>query len=243
MELIPAIDLRAGRVVRLTQGAFERSTEYGRDPIAVARRWVREGARRLHIVDLDGAREGTPVQRSLVAAVIQAAGVPCQVGGGIRTEDAATVMLGLGADRIVLGTALLTEPEIARRIIARHGPDALLAALDVRTGQAVGAGWAPGAAGIPAGNALTRLADASVRRFVVTAIDRDGTLGGPDLHLLRGVLGRDGTEVIASGGIASIDDLVAVRDLGCAGAILGRSLYEGRIDLAQALDAVSNLSG
>lgn len=239
VELIPAIDLQSGRVVRLRRGEFDRATAFGDDPVIWAHRWVASGARRLHVVDLDGAREGRPVQAGLVDRVVHAVAVPCQVAGGLRDEAAVERALGEGADRVVLGTALLASPALARRLVAAHGSTRIVAALDVRDGLAVGEGWRPGAAGLPLAAALEELQAQGISTFVLTAIARDGLLRGPDFTLLRAA--RDAAPdaaIIASGGVSSLAD---VRDLardGFAGAVLGRALYEGRIDLREALAVV-----
>jgi phosphoribosylformimino-5-aminoimidazole carboxamide ribotide isomerase len=238
VELIPAIDLRAGRVVRLVAGDFACETTYGDDALLIARRWVGEGATRLHIVDLDGAREGRPVQADLVARVVAGAGVPCQVAGGLRDAAAVEAALAAGADRVVLGTALLRDPGFASRLVARHGSERIVVALDVRAGLALGEGWRAGAGGVAPDEALRVLAAAGVERFAATAVDRDGLLEGPDLDLLGRLVALRRGRIIASGGISSIADLRAVRSIGCAGAIVGRALYEGRIDLAEALAAL-----
>jgi phosphoribosylformimino-5-aminoimidazole carboxamide ribotide isomerase len=238
LELIPAIDLRSGRAVRLTEGRFEEETDFG-DPVAAARRWAGEGASRLHVVDLDGARLGRLVQTEVVRAISAAARVPIQVGGGLRDDAAVQAAFEGGADRVVLGTGLLRDPGWAARLVQRHGPTRIVAALDARAGQAVGDGWVEGGAASPLGQATEQLAGAGIELFVVTAIDRDGTLEGPDLDLLRQVADQVGPEhVVASGGIASVADLQALATAGYAGAILGRALYEDRIDLREARSAI-----
>ncbi|HEX5466108.1 MAG TPA: 1-(5-phosphoribosyl)-5-[(5-phosphoribosylamino)methylideneamino] imidazole-4-carboxamide isomerase [Candidatus Limnocylindrales bacterium] len=235
MEVIPALDLRGGRVVRLHQGAFDRETGYGTDPLAVAARWVAAGATRLHLVDLDGARLGVPVQAALVAAIVAAISVPCQVAGGLRDEAAVGAALAAGAERAVLGSALLADPSLAERLVVRYGPDRIVAALDVRDGQALGDGWTAGARRRPVPEVLAELTATGLRRAVVTAIERDGDLSGPDLGLMAAVRrAAPGLEVIASGGVRGLDDLRALADLGCSGAIVGKALYEGRLDLGQA---------
>ena len=236
-EILPAIDLRGGRVVRLEQGDFERTTTFSDDPVAVARTFVDGGARWLHVVDLDGARTGEPghtvVIRDLVDAVGDRAAV--EVAGGLRTEASVAAALDAGAARAVVGTAALRDPAFAGRLVTAHGAQRIAVALDVRDGRALGEAWRAGAAGVRAEDALVTLADQGVRTFEATAVERDGMLGGPDLDLLGRLVGLDRGDVIASGGIAFLDDIKALRALGCAGAIVGRALYEGRLDLAQAI--------
>lgn len=239
MELIPAIDLRGGQVVRLVEGDFARETTYETDPLGSVRRWVEVGACRLHVVDLDGARAGRPIQVELIGRMVasaRASDVPCQVAGGLRDGDAAGSALAAGADRVVLGTALLRDPGLAGRLVAAHGFARVVAALDVRDGLAVGEGWRVGAGGRPMADAMAQLLEAGVRIFAVTAIGRDGRLEGPDLDLYARVLAAAPTaSIIASGGVTTVDDLRRLRDLGCQGAILGRALYDGRLDLGEAL--------
>ena len=239
--VVPAIDLRGGRVVRLQQGDFDCERVYADDPTTVAAGFAAAGAAWVHVVDLEGARSGERRQAAVIAAVRAALprSTHLQVGGGIRSESAVDETLAAGADRIVLGTAAIADPDLVRRVIERHGPDRVAVALDVREGLAVGDGWVPGAAGRPVEEALADFDSAGVATFVVTAIDRDGLLGGPDLTLLERVLGLTGAAVIASGGISSIGDLTAVREIGCRGAIVGRAIYDGRIDLAEALAALA----
>jgi len=236
-ELLPAIDLRAGRVVRLRRGDFSAATDYEADPVATARGFVEAGARWIHVVDLDGARTGRPMQGAAIARVIEAVGEPaaCQVAGGLRTPEAVAAALDAGARRVVVGTAALLDPGFAGTLIARHGSDRIVVALDVRDGLALGEGWRPGAVSRPVEEALGVLSEAGVERFAVTGVDRDGLLEGPDLDLLGGLVALGRGTIVASGGISSLDDLVAVRALGCAGAIVGRALYEGRVELREAL--------
>lgn len=236
-EVLPAIDVRGGRVVRLVQGDFARETVYGPDPAEVAARFIEAGAHWLHLVDLDGARD--PAARQLVTLERVAARVGdrahLEVAGGLRDDRAVAGVLDAGAARVVVGTAALDDPAFAARLVEAHGPWRVAAALDVRDGFAVGHGWRIGARGIPVEAALDALADTGVATFEVTAIDRDGTLEGPDLELLGRLVARGRGAVIASAGIASLEQLRAVRDLGCAGAIVGRALYDGHLDLAAAL--------
>jgi phosphoribosylformimino-5-aminoimidazole carboxamide ribotide isomerase len=234
-EILPALDLRGGKVVRLREGDFARETVYGEDPVATAGAFAAAGVAWLHIVDLDGAR-GESRQEPIVRAIVAAVGnVRCQVAGGLRSLEAVTDMLGAGAERVVVGTAALADPEFASRLVADHGPDRIVGALDVRNGLAVGEGWRAGASGRPALEALEALADAGLERFAVTAINRDGLMAGPDLALLGIMIEAGRGSILASGGMASRADVRAVRDVGCSGAIIGRALYEGTIDLAEAL--------
>lgn len=241
-EFLPAIDLRAGRVVRLVEGDFDRETRYASDPLVIAEGFAAAGASWIHVVDLDAARDGagSPANRDAVRRLLTTlrGELAFQVGGGIRTPAAAEAWLELGARRVVLGTALLQDPGLAEFLVRRLGPAHLAAALDVRGDEAVGEGWRPGAIAAPVAATLDRLAGAGIETFVVTAIARDGRLAGPDLTLLGRLVALGRGRIIASGGIGSLADLEAVIGLGCAGAIVGRALYEGRLDLRAALELV-----
>ncbi len=245
-ELLPAVDLRGGRVVRLVEGDFGRETRYADEPLAVAEAFAVAGARWLHVVDLDAARngEGSPANRTAVRRLVGEFGrrLAIEVGGGIRSAAAAETWLELGARRVVLGTALLHDPELGGTLVRRVGPGRVAAALDVRDGKAVGEGWRPGAVAVPVETLLDRLAGVGIETFVATAIVRDGRLGGPDLELLGRLVARRRGTIIASGGIACLGDLEAVLRLGCGGAIVGRALYEGRLELGAALALVGRLA-
>src|ERR1700675_324664 len=177
-EILPAIDLRAGSVVRLRQGDFAKETVYGDDPAAVAEAFVEAGARWLHVVELDGARSGSAVHGASVAAIVAAVGTlaKVEVAGGLRDEAAVAAVLAAGASRAVVGTAALADPAFVRRLVATHGADRIVAAIDVRDGMAVGHGWAAGSAGVDVVEAIERLSGAGVKTFEVTAIERDGLL-------------------------------------------------------------------
>jgi phosphoribosylformimino-5-aminoimidazole carboxamide ribotide isomerase len=235
--LLPAIDLRGGRVVRLSEGDFARETVYGADPAEVALRFAAAGAEWIHVVDLDGARNGARRQTGAVGRIVAAVGdrVACEVAGGLRDEAAVESVLMAGAARAVLGTAALRDPGLVERLVARFGPDRIAIALDVRDGIAVGQGWVPGASGVAVEDALAELSGRGARTFIVTAIERDGLLAGPNLGLLERVVGLGFGEIVASAGIASLEDVSAVRAIGCVGAVLGRAIYEGRLDLASAI--------
>lgn len=234
-QLLPAIDLRGGHVVRLRQGDFAQETRYSDDAVQVARSFAADGATWLHVVDLDGALAGEPRQLDLVAAIAtEVRGrARVEVGGGLRSPEAVARALGTGCERVAVGTAALRDPSFAASIIARHGPSRVAASIDVRDGLALGEGWRPGSGGLAAADAVTMLAAAGVETFEVTAIDRDGLLCGPDLVLLRSLVALCRGRIIASGGVSSVADLRAVRAAGCSGAIIGRAIYEGRVDMAQ----------
>ena len=240
-ELLPAIDLLGGRVVRLRQGDFARETTYGADPEATAGRFADAGASWIHVVDLDGARAGEPRQLEVVAAIVAGLGgrANVELGGGLRSAAAVAGALGAGVSRVAVGTAVLRDPAFAAEIVARHGAERVVASIDVRDGLALGEGWRTGATGLPAADAIAILADSGVVAFEVTAIERDGLLEGPDIGMLRSLVALDRGRIIASGGIASVEDLLAVQAAGCAGAIVGRALYEGRIELRALVEALA----
>ena len=240
-DILPAIDLRGGRVVRLEQGDFGRETAFSDDPVAVARSFVEAGARWLHVVDLDGARTGEPAHTAIIRDIVQAVGrdVAVEVAGGLRTEESVATVLTGGAARVVVGTVALRDPAFAGRLVASHGADRIAVALDVRDGMALGEGWRLGAPGIRAEDALVVLSGEGARTFEATAIDHDGRLNGPDLDLLGRLVALDRGRIIASGGVATIDDVRATLQIGCAGAIVGRALYEGRLDLRLAVAAAA----
>ncbi len=239
-EILPAIDLVGGRVVRLRQGDFATADVFSEVPLAVAKAFVVAGARWLHIVDLDGARAGEPMQARTIGRLVDAVGpaVACEVAGGLRTERAVDDVLAAGATRVVLGTVALEDPAMVGRLVSRLGPERLVAAVDVRAGLAVGDAWHPAARGTSVDLAIRRLVDVGIRLFEVTAIGRDGLMAGPDLELLATVADM-AVDLIASGGVRSVADLRAVRALGCAGAIVGRALYDGSLDLPEALAATA----
>ncbi|HEY5153158.1 MAG TPA: 1-(5-phosphoribosyl)-5-[(5-phosphoribosylamino)methylideneamino]imidazole-4-carboxamide isomerase [Acidimicrobiales bacterium] len=241
MDLYPAIDLRGGRCVRLYQGDYGRETVYGDDPVAQALAFAEAGAPWIHVVDLDAARTGDPVNRPVVAAIAAAVSVPVQTGGGVRDEAAAEALAEAGVARVVLGTAALEDPDLVRRLAPRI-PVAV--GLDARGRDVAVRGWEQGS-GRDLLEVARSFADAGVAALVVTEIGRDGTLEGPDLAGLAVVLAETSIEVIASGGVGTLDDLRALQALEAggrrlSGAIVGRALYEGAFTLVEALAATAD---
>lgn len=231
-EVIPAIDVLEGRCVRLLEGRREHVTIEGGDPGQAAARFAAEGAGRLHVVDLDAAFSGLPTEG--VVERVAAASVPVQVGGGLRDAGAIQGALDAGAARAIVGTAALGDVET----LAERFGDRLVVAIDARDGHVVADGWIS-ETGVTAGDLARRCAAAGVRRLLVTSTRRDGSLRGPDVELLSDLLAAR-LPVLAAGGIASLDDLVRLRDLGCEGAVVGSALWSGRFTLGEALAAVAD---
>ncbi|MGK2949921.1 MAG: 1-(5-phosphoribosyl)-5-[(5-phosphoribosylamino)methylideneamino]imidazole-4-carboxamide isomerase [Acidimicrobiales bacterium] len=240
MHLFPAIDLRGGQVVQLTQGDFDRERVHGDDPVAVAQAFVAAGAPWIHTVDLDAARTGEPVNRHLIAAIAAAVDVPVQAGGGIRSAEAARELADVGVARVIMGTAAMEDPDLVATIAQRQ-PVAL--GLDVRGREVAIRGWAEGS-GVEWPEALRRLADAGAQAVVVTQIEVEGLMAGADTSGLAEVLAATELDVIASGGVGTLADLVALDAVEAggrrlAGAIVGTAIYEGRVDVAEAVAALS----
>lgn len=232
MEVIPAVDVLGGAVVRLVGGDYARVIPYAADPVRQARRWVDQGAALVHVVDLDGARHGRP--SPALWEGLAAAGVRFQVGGGIRDAATAARALDTGAERVVMGTAAVWAAETVSEV---ERLDRVVAAVDVRAGRATGAGWTD--RGRAMGEVLDDLAGVGVGRVLVTGIGRDGRLVGPDLTLLDSVAADGRFAVIAGGGVGRLGDLAAVSRLGCEAVVVGRALYEGRFTLAEARAAAA----
>lgn len=237
-EVIPAIDLLDGRCVRLSQGRYDQATVYDADPVAVAERFVAEPIRRLHVVDLDGARAGRPINSKIVAKIVTAAkGVPVQLGGGLRDANAVEAALGLGIDRAILGTVALRDPAFVREVAARF-PGRIAVGLDAREGRVAVEGW------LEASDALAldvarSFEDAGVAAIIYTDIARDGMLTGPNLEATIELAEAVSVPVIASGGVACEGDIeksAGLASRGLAGVIVGRALYTGAVQLPRALE-------
>ncbi|HBT46566.1 MAG TPA: 1-(5-phosphoribosyl)-5-((5-phosphoribosylamino)methylideneamino)imidazole-4-carboxamide isomerase [Peptococcaceae bacterium] len=238
MIVFPAIDLRRGRCVRLYQGRPEEETVYSDDPVAIARKWVEEGASWLHVVDLDGAFEGRIQNLGVIREIIRDAGVPVQVGGGVRTPADIDALLKAGAARVVLGTAAVADPDLVAGACRVYG-EAIAVGIDSRDGLVAIKGWVT-TSPRRAVDLGREMADLGVRRLIYTDISRDGTLKGPNLEAIREMALSSGLPVIASGGIADLQDIAVLRELeplGVEGVIVGRALYNRRFSLAEALAA------
>lgn len=237
IELYPAIDLRDGAAVRLVQGDFERSTVFNEDPVAQAQAFAQEGATNLHVVDLDGALQGNPMHAPIIAQLAAAFPGTVQLGGGLRDQPAVETAIATGVDRVVVGTAVIEDEEFLRWATGRLG-DRLVVALDARDGRVATHGWTQ-VSERTAVEVATELARTGVRHLLYTDIGRDGTLGGPNLEALRRLSNAaPPLTILASGGISSLDDLVALAQLrlpNIRGVIVGRALYEGRFSVADAI--------
>ncbi len=232
MQVIPAIDLRGGRCVRLRQGDYGRETVFGDDPAAMAARWEAEGASRIHLVDLDGAKEGRPVNVEAVRAILGRVRVPCQLGGGVRDEATILAWFEAGLDRVIVGTKALQDPDWFRSMAERH-PGRLTLGLDAKDGRVATGGWLD----VSSVDALTlalQFDDLPLAGVIYTDIARDGMLEGPNLETTGALARQLRTPVTASGGVGRLEDLEALARLPVAACIVGRALYDGRFTLAQA---------
>jgi phosphoribosylformimino-5-aminoimidazole carboxamide ribotide isomerase len=242
VRLYPAVDILGGNAVRLRKGDYEAKHVYDADPLSAARTWIEEGARYLHVVDLDGARTGAPVNLEHLRRITSSFDVPVQYGGGLRSLQAMGDALTAGAARVILGTAALTDPEFLRQALDAHGAERVLVSVDVRDGRVATAGWTRRGDLGPV-ESLKRLSDAGVQRFIYTNVDRDGMLQGPDIEEVRAIAAALGDGwLLYSGGIGELADLEALartRSSALAGVIVGKALYERRFTVAQAEAALS----
>jgi phosphoribosylformimino-5-aminoimidazole carboxamide ribotide isomerase len=237
--LYPAIDIRDGKAVRLAQGDYERETAYDDDPVAAARRWTEGGARWLHVVDLDGAKAGEPVNLDHVRRIVAAVDVPVQLGGGLRDSKKVEEAISAGVERVVLGTAAVRDPALAEAVALAHG-ERVVASIDARSGKVAAEGWTEESE-LEVTAAVAALGERGIRRFVYTPVEVDGLMEGPDLGSLRRVAEATDGEVIYSGGVGSIDDLRELAGLGLenvGGVIVGRALYERRFTVAEGQTAL-----
>jgi phosphoribosylformimino-5-aminoimidazole carboxamide ribotide isomerase len=238
--LLPAIDMLEGKAVRLSQGAFDARTVYDADPLEAARRWVDGGARVLHVVDLDGARTGSPANLRHVERITSTLSVPVQLGGGLRTRDSVDRAIAAGAHRVVLGTAAYQDIDFLDEVLGAYG-DRVVVSVDARNGKLAGAGWIEQTE-IEVAAAIERLGARGVRRFVFSSIERDGMLNGPDLAAAQRVAAVVRGSFVYSGGIGTLDDLRALaglRQVNLSGVIVGKALYEGRFGIAEAQAALT----
>ncbi|MGM0605298.1 MAG: 1-(5-phosphoribosyl)-5-[(5-phosphoribosylamino)methylideneamino]imidazole-4-carboxamide isomerase [Halobacteriota archaeon] len=235
-EVIPAVDVQHGEVVQLVQGERGTETRYG-DPVEAARQWVQAGAKTLHLVDLDGAFEGERVNADAFEAVIDAVDVPVQIGGGIRSVEDAVELLEMGVERVILGTAAVENPDIVAEISDRY-PGAVTVSLDAKDGDVVVAGWTE-TTGLDPAAAAARYEDLGAGAILFTDVDVEGQLAGVNTDLVERVCAAVDVPVIASGGVATIDDVLALKAAGAGAVVVGTALYEGSFSLSAAIEAVS----
>ena len=231
MQIYPAIDIRGGQCVRLRQGDYAQETVFGADPAAMAKRWVDEGATYLHLVDLDGAKEGRPVNGASVRAIVKAAGVPCQLGGGLRTEADIREALSWGVTRVIVGTKALQSPSWLAQMTGLF-PGRVVLGIDAKSGQVATQGWLD-VSGISALDLARQCAKPPLSAIIYTDISRDGMMQGANVAGMREMALASALPVIASGGVTTLDDVVQLRDAGLAGAIIGRAIYEGSLSLRE----------
>ena len=236
-DILPAIDIRGGKCVRLAQGDYARETVFGDDPVAMAQRWVEQGARRLHVVDLDGAKDGSPANRDVMAAICAAVSIPVEVSGGIRDLPGIESALAYGAERVQLGSAAVSDPALVREACGRH-PGRICVSIDARDGEVFTDGWRV-ATGRRVEDVAREMVELGVPRLMFTDIGRDATLTEPNFDALAALATLVPVPVVASGGVAKVDHLVRLAEIGCEGAIVGKALYEGLVDLPEALAAVA----
>lgn len=241
MEVIPAIDLLDGKCVRLYQGDYERSQVFNENPVEVARNWVEQGATRLHVVDLDGAKQGKSVNLQAIEAIVTAISIPVQVGGGLRDRTSVAQLLDLGVQRAILGTVAVEQPELVSQL-CQEFPQQIVVGIDARNGKVATRGWLQ-TSEVAATELARRMAQQGAAAIIYTDIHRDGTMSGPNLTALRELANAIDIPVIASGGVSSLSDLLsllALEPLGVKGAIVGRAIYTGDVDLKEAVLAVGN---
>jgi phosphoribosylformimino-5-aminoimidazole carboxamide ribotide isomerase len=238
MIILPAIDIKDGQCVRLFQGDYAQVTTYGDDPVAVALRWQEAGARWLHVVDLDGAKAGYPVNAGLIGRIRAATSMQIEVGGGMRTLEHIEQVLAQGVDRVILGTVAITQRELVKQAVARWG-ERIAVGLDARDGWVAIAGWVE-TSQVRAVTLAQELAALGVQRFIYTDIARDGALSGPNFTALAEMQQASLAALIASGGVSSLADLHALNQSGVEGAIVGKAIYTGAVDLATAIREIES---
>ena len=233
--IVPAVDVRDGEAVQLVGGQLGTGTRYG-DPEVVARRWVDAGARTLHLIDLEGAMEGQRHNADAIETIVDAVDVPVQVGGGIRTEADARDLFDRGVERVILGTAAFDDPDVVDRLAADH-PEGVVVSIDTSDDEVLVAGWTEGT-GVGPGEAAREFADRGAAGVLYTDIDREGRQEGVDVDRVERIAEYSPVPVIASGGVAGVDDILALRDAGAATVVVGTALYDGEFTLGEAMAAV-----
>jgi phosphoribosylformimino-5-aminoimidazole carboxamide ribotide isomerase len=236
MQLYPAIDLKNGQCVRLKQGEFKDITVYSDKPEEVAAKWQSKGATFLHLVDLDGALAGHSVNKEVVRKIAAMVSIPIQMGGGIRKEEDIEFVLSLGVSRVIIGTKAAENPEFIRNMVNKFGQERIVAGIDAKNGMVAVEGWEK-ISDITASDLANRMKEYGIRHVVYTDIARDGMLSGPNVEYTKRLTDETGLDIIASGGMSSMEDLKELYNAGIHGAIIGKALYENRIDLEEAIDA------
>ena len=236
MEIIPSIDLKAGRCVRLYQGDFQQETVFSDDPLAVALRWQEQGGCRLHLVDLDGAEAGEPANLSVIQNIVEALDIPVQVGGGIRDRQTADALLATGVERVVIGTAAVENPGLVATLCRDYGGERVVVAVDARDGLVAIKGWTEGSR-VTAPDLARQMSELGVLRLLYTDVSRDGTLTSPNFEANTELVRETGMKVQASGGVSSLDHIRELVESGVEGVIIGTALYRGTIRLADAVRA------
>ena len=234
MQLYPAIDMKNGQCVRLRQGAFKDITIYSDAPEKVAAHWQEKGASFLHLVDLDGALAGYSVNEEVIRRIADTVSIPIEIGGGIRSKEAVERMLDLGVRRVIIGTQAAEHPEFLRDMVRTFGEEAIVAGVDAKDGMVAVEGWEK-VSSLTASDLCLTMKEYGVRHIVYTDISRDGMLSGPNVEATRKLTEETGLDIIASGGVSCMEDLKCLHEAGIRGAIIGKALYENRIDLAEAV--------
>ena len=234
MQLYPAIDMKNGQCVRLRQGAFKDITIYSDAPEKVAAHWQEKGASFLHLVDLDGALAGYSVNEEVIRRIADTVSIPIEIGGGIRSKEAVERMLDLGVRRVIIGTKAAEHPEFLRDMVRTFGEEAIVAGVDAKDGMVAVEGWEK-VSSLTASDLCLTMKEYGVRHIVYTDISRDGMLSGPNVEATRKLTEETGLDIIASGGVSCMEDLTCLHEAGIRGAIIGKALYENRIDLAEAV--------
>lgn len=234
MIIYPAIDIKDGKCVRLFQGDFSKTTVYSEDPVNIASQWESQGAKYLHIVDLDGALAGSPQNLGVIQNIISSINIPVQVGGGIRNVVTAHSLIESGADRIIMGTSAIKSPETLKQAVKKLGSK-LVVGVDAKNGKVAVEGWEE-TSECNAADFVSTVENMGVKTVIYTDISKDGTLQGPNIEGIKELLSRSGIDIIASGGVGSLKDLINLKELGVSGAIVGKALYSGNINLIDALE-------
>ena len=234
MQLYPAIDMKNGKCVRLRQGAFKDIAAYSEHPEEIAALWQEKGATFLHLVDLDGALAGRSVNEETIKKIVSSVNIPVEIGGGIRSEEAIKNMLALGVKRVIIGTKAVEEPEFLKDMVEKFGADAIAAGVDAKDGMVAIQGWEQ-VSTVTATDLCLKMKEYGVKHIIYTDISRDGMLSGPNIPATKKLTEETGLDIIASGGVSCMEDLQALYDAGISGAIMGKALYEKRVDLEEAV--------